>query len=63
MVIFAVTVNITICMKNPYLTPVVEVLPLRLDDVLCASKLRFSGDEGVSGNDIEEEQIINGGSF
>ena len=49
--------------KMPYQRPDMEVFQVKLEGMVCVSKLRYNPNSGQNGTDIEEEDIINGGSF
>lgn len=50
--------------KNPYLSPLTEVFEVSLEKVLCNStRMLYYYDPGSAGEDIDNEEIINGGSF
>ena len=49
--------------KSHYERPSAGVVYLREEYFLCASNLRYSIAPGTSGDDIEDIEIINGGSF
>ena len=49
--------------RQDYGCPMAEVIDVSAEDVICGSPLRFYETSGSSGDDIEEDDIINGGSF
>ena len=50
--------------KTPYVSPLTEVFEVSLEKVLCdSSRMLYYYIPGSAGEDINEEEIINGGSF
>ncbi len=49
--------------KFPYESPCADIVHVQLEGIVCFSKLRYNINPGVSGDDIEEDEIIIGGSF
>jgi hypothetical protein len=49
-----------------YKIPSTEVFPVFIEDVICGTQngvLHFNPNPGSAGNDIDEDDIIDGGSF
>ena len=50
--------------KIPYVCPQTEVVEVNLEKILCGSTpILYFYIAGSAGEDIDEEEIINGGSF
>ena len=49
--------------KTHYLSPQTEVVEVSSEQIICASPVMFFYVAGSAGEYIEEEEIINGGSF
>ncbi len=49
--------------KSRYEQPYAEAVHLKEECIICTSPLSYSGNPGTPGDDIDELEIINGGSF
>lgn len=49
--------------KIPYESPAAEVVHVKLEGIVCVSKLRYNRTPGKVADDIFEDEIIDGGSF
>jgi hypothetical protein len=50
--------------KNPYVCPQTEEVEVSLEQILCGSTRKlYYYNPGSAGEDIDSDEIINGGSF